>query len=255
VEEGVPRYTAATFYHRLDVLSMYEKWGDVPADARDAVIEWDLQEFIEKWQPAIQEMMAKPGAAVRIPNRDVLQLEEALATVEAAEKFAVLPCDCRTITMACQRPVETCIRLNEAAAAADARGLGRQLTKQECLQLVIDLDREGLMHTGDRDWRTNDMIYGFCNCCACDCFPIRAGIRLGLERQWPLAHHAAARDEDTCVQCGTCAERCHFGAFYLDDYGLIAFDPAKCWGCGICATGCPEGAIEMIPLTVVPGEE
>ncbi len=34
VRDGVTTYAPAVFYHRLDPLSMYENWGDVPADAR-----------------------------------------------------------------------------------------------------------------------------------------------------------------------------------------------------------------------------
>ena len=53
-------YTPATFYHRLDPLSMYENWGDVPADAREAVIQWQLEEFIKNWLPVVDELRADP---------------------------------------------------------------------------------------------------------------------------------------------------------------------------------------------------
>ena len=36
--DGVMTYTHATFSERLDPLSMYENWRDVPADARAAVV-------------------------------------------------------------------------------------------------------------------------------------------------------------------------------------------------------------------------
>jgi ferredoxin len=113
--------------------------------------------------------------------------------------------------------------------------------------LVVNADRVGLMHTGLRAWQGRE-LFGFCSCCACCCFPIRAGIRLGLEQQWPRSHHVARRDPDVCALCGLCTDRCYFGAFFYREDGDIGFDPQKCWGCGLCATGCPEAAIAMKPL-------
>lgn len=262
-KDGVTTYTPATFYHRLDPLSMYENWGDVPADARDAVIQWQLDEFINAWLPVIEELRLDPDKYIRIPNRDVLLLDEALAMVDAATEHVVVPCDCRAIVMACNRPLETCIRLDEGARRTLERGHGRRLTGDEMKALVVNAHRNGLMQTGDRYWREHGGLFGFCNCCACDCYPIRAGIRLGMSQQWPRSHHIAERDPDKCEQCGLCVRRCHFGAFYHDGTKTVVngkrrrtvlFDPMKCWGCGLCATTCPDNAITMKPLgTREPG--
>jgi len=254
-DDGEVRYRAGTFYDRLNPMSMYEQWGEVPAEARDAVIEWDMEEFVRVWEPAIREIQADPDAAVMIPNRDFLLLDEALEMVEAAEDHVVVPCDCRAIVKACDRPLDNCVRLDAGALATLEHGLGRRVAKEEMKRIVVEADRAGLMHTGDRDWRENG-LYGFCSCCACDCFPIRAAEQLDLEQAWPRSHHVAARDLETCVHCGLCTERCHFEAFYRTEGTTavdgaecrrVAFDVEKCWGCGICATACPESAITMVP--------
>ncbi len=259
-EDGRHVYSAETFYHRLDPLSMYGGWGDVPAEARDAVVSWHLQAFIESWAPAISAIQKDADADVRIANRDVLLLSEALEQVDAASEHALALCDCRTIARACNRPVETCIRLDADAAYTVERGMGRPLTREECRELVIKLDRQGLMHTGDLGWRKQGALSGFCSCCACDCYPIRASILVGLPKAWPRSHFVAVYDEPKCNQCGACARRCHFGAFYFDGRTVmahghqlkcVALDAAKCWGCGLCSTGCPNDAIRMQPLSVV----
>jgi len=103
------------------------------------------------------------------------------------------------------------------------------------------------MHTGNRNWREQGS-FGICSCCACCCFPIRAGVRLGLQQQWPHSHHLAHRDPEACTLCGGCVDRCHFGAFFFQEDGEISFDPSLCWGCGLCASGCLSESITMQPL-------
>ncbi len=49
------------------------------------------------------------------------------------------------------------------------------------------------------------------------------------------------RDEGKCTGCGTCREKCRFGAIGED----LTIDPFDCEGCGVCAWFCPEEAIVM----------
>ena len=135
------------------------------------------------------------------------------------------------------------------------------MTKEEMKQIVINANRAGLMYTGHRDWKEywqeKGNVFGFCNCCAYDCYPIRAGIKIDLDNTCPCSYYIADRDMEKCSQGATCVQRCHFDAFYLSDEKVeidgkmrreMRFDPGKCWGYGICATACPGGSIEMAPL-------
>jgi ferredoxin len=116
------------------------------------------------------------------------------------------------------------------------------------------------MHTGPRYWRENDpdlewISHG--NCHPSYSFPIRAGLTLGLAKQYPRAHYVARLDWIKCTHCGICIGRCPFSAFHRDDtpfrdLGVVAkrvqYDAERCWGCGLCANTCPEGAIVMEAL-------
>ena len=50
-------------------------------------------------------------------------------------------------------------------------------------------------------------------------------------------------NEELCVSCGTCVDRCPVGAIEIDDFAVVSRE--KCLGCGLCATACPEEAITM----------
>ncbi|MBM3122633.1 MAG: 4Fe-4S dicluster domain-containing protein, partial [Chloroflexi bacterium] len=50
--------------------------------------------------------------------------------------------------------------------------------------------------------------------------------------------------EDHCVGCDLCLERCQFKAMTLD--GVVHIDAGRCVGCGVCALACPEGALLLV---------
>ncbi|WP_048189666.1 ATP-binding protein [Methanocella conradii] len=52
-------------------------------------------------------------------------------------------------------------------------------------------------------------------------------------------------DMDACIDCGVCAEVCHFGARMVDE--ALKVDRDKCYGCGLCADACAMKAITMVP--------
>ena len=179
------RFAPAKFYDRLDPLTMNENWADIPEEVRKEISEWWLTEYIKKVQPIIEKIKEDPEAYFQIKQKDFLLLEEALEQVEAAELHVVVNCDCRSSELACDHMKEGCIRFDDGARYTIGRGLGRVLTKEECRKIVIETDRDGLMHIGAKGWREHG-LFGFCNCCTCCCFPLRAAQRLHSEKNTPV---------------------------------------------------------------------
>lgn len=250
-ELGEARFTPSTAYRRLTYLSMqdYGGWQAVAAADRGPILAWHLAENIKHHdlERRLGLLREAPDEA-EIHNRDFLLLEEALAMVDAAALHVVVPCDCRTTVMACDFPRwDTCLRLDARGRRTLDEGEGRIVTRAECRDIVIHADRVGLMHTGQRADRGRPPILNG-NCCACCSYPIRAGIQLGMDKLWPRARYRAERDADRCDDCGICAQRCHFSAFFANAAGKIEFEPDRCHGCGLCATGCPRAAVRMTPL-------
>jgi ferredoxin len=267
----IPVYSPGDFYGRLDHFAKFENWDDIPAVARSTIDRRFLREFIAKHRPTVERKMQHLEADNALPNDTILLLSEVEEMIGAATDIVVQPCDCRRLAQNCDRPVETCIWLDEGARKSLDRGFGRPLTREEAVELVRWADRKGLMHTGDSEWRARG-LHAICNCCACDCYPFRAAQELGSKGVWPRSRYIAAYDAERCNRCGACVKRCHFAAFYHpqvtghpDATGSLAtpatgergdtvkqevrFDPERCWGCGLCANGCPSGAIvmEMLP--------
>jgi ferredoxin len=250
---GVTTYAPGSFGSCLDHLAKFGDWDEIPADARQAIDRRFLDEFIDRHRSSVLRKMQGLEAENALPNDTVLLLGEVEEMIDAAEHIVVQPCDCRRLGQHCRRPVETCIWLDGGALEALARGYGRRLRHEEARALVRRADRQGLMHTGDSDWRSRG-LHAICNCCVCDCYPFRAAQELGSKGFWPRSRYLAVYDRERCTLCGACVRRCHFGAFSHDGSTVavgedlkenVVFDPNRCWGCGLCANTCPAEAVRM----------
>ena len=264
VEDGIAKYRPSTFPQRLNHFAKFENWDDIPAEDRQRINRRFLDEFVAHHVNNITLMMRGQEPEGDVPNDAVLLLHEVEAILALATHIIVQPCDCRRLGQNCDRPVETCIWLDDAALEALERGYGRRLSVEEAVSLVRRADRAGLMHTGDASallgteggQRTPE-LHAICNCCACDCYPFLAAQELGSKGVWPHNRYAARYNSERCNLCGACVKRCHFGAFYHDGTGVasegeikpkVFYDPDRCWGCGLCANTCPSEAIVMEPL-------
>ena len=255
VQPGATTYAAGSFYHRLDHFAKYENWDDIPAEDRRVINRRFLDEFITRHRPNVERKMRGLEAENALPNDTVLLLGEVEEMIDAATHIVVQPCDCRRLGQNCDRPVETCIWLDDGALESLDRGFGRPLTRDEAKELVRWADGKGLMHTADSEWRTRG-LHAICNCCACDCYPFRAAQELGSKGVWPASRYVAVYDQERCNLCGACVQRCHFGAFSHDGLTVevegkvkknVVYDADRCWGCGLCANTCPSSAIAMQP--------
>jgi NAD-dependent dihydropyrimidine dehydrogenase PreA subunit len=249
-------YRATDFYTFVDHFIKYERWDEIPLEARRALDRQYRDGFVARVREGVALTLAGQVPPASLPNEAMLLLPEVEAMVEAATDLAVEPCDCRRAGQYCERPVETCLRLDEGAREARRRGHGRSITKAEAKEILRQADKKGLMHTADSEWHARG-LHSICNCCACDCYPIAAAIELGSKGVWPKIRYVADYDSARCTFCGTCVRRCHFGAFFHDGATVlvngqaragVAFDPQECWGCGLCANTCPAEAIAMRPL-------
>jgi len=204
--------------------------------------EWG--EFERKFEEVL------PGAVVRVvpinesiePSSQVLAFDDLEELVEGAQRFAVTRCSCRVADGACGKAVEVCLQVGRAADYAIERGTGRELTKQETLEMLKKCGEEGLVHVADNRRSLGHVI---CNCCE-DCCINWASLKTGLGKFVAPSRFRASVDEEECNGCELCLDRCFFEALTMDaDDGLAVIDAEKCMGCGSCQVVCPTEAISM----------
>ncbi len=229
----------------------------------DATILWEEapREFLDLWQEfmetewpevakTISKMMPKPFTRV-IPvdisveaKQAVLDFESVREVVTNAKRLAVTKCTCRLTAHKCDRPLEACIQVNNAAAYAVSRGTGREIDTQEALDILKNAEEEGLIHVTMNRHQVDHFI---CNCCPCCCQTMPILIKGGVRVIDP-SRFSADIDSELCTGCGTCHERCYFGAISWEDgEGSVSLiDAEKCMGCGLCEVTCPDDAIDLI---------
>ncbi|MFZ5865973.1 MAG: ATP-binding protein [Thermodesulfobacteriota bacterium] len=221
-------------------------WPDAPQQFLDL---W--QDFMEiEWPPLakiVSKMTPRPftrvvPVGVSVPAKTyVLAYEDMREIVENARNLAVTKCTCRLIAHKCDKKLEACIQVNRAADYTLARGTGKQLSKQQALDLIRECEEEGLIHVVMNKQSVDHFI---CNCCECCCQTMPILIEHNISVIEP-SRFAAQVDRDLCTSCGLCSERCFFGAIAVEDDSPAKVDADKCMGCGLCQVPCAAEAISM----------
>jgi ferredoxin len=179
----------------------------------------------------------------------VLNLDSVKRYLTRADKIAVMPCSCRTKRGPCEHPVDTCLTLNDAAEKFIERGSARQVSVDEALRIVEEAHGAGLVPMAyiRTDTPRPEGVNFICNCCSCCCGPLGVSLKLGKQVHLLKSIATTATDDQKCVSCGACVDRCHFGARKMVE-GKLQYDKDLCFGCGLCASACPSKAISLIQL-------
>ncbi|MFX1393409.1 MAG: ATP-binding protein, partial [Promethearchaeota archaeon] len=165
-------------------------------------------------------------------------------SIKNARKIAVYDCICRKeaklIGEGCDRPIENCLSFGAAAEYYIENGVGREITPKEAIRIIEEADNAGLIHASVNSKHLSNI----CNCCPCCCASMKGITKKGLDKHRFLnAMFESIIDQDLCIGCGNCVERCPVEAITLDDFAIVNRD--LCLGCGLCASNCPEEAITL----------
>jgi Pyruvate/2-oxoacid:ferredoxin oxidoreductase delta subunit len=190
-----------------------------------------------------------------IPVDRTIQAENTIHTyhqvasyIDKYQPLAVSTCFCRHEAKLidekddCGKPDEVCMQFGMGAQFVIDRKMGRQISKEEALEILKKTEEAGLVHAAIN----RQEIDFLCNCCACHCMILKTTLAqpkpgLTLNSGFKPQHNS-----DACTTCGTCIERCPTNALVMDNGEVWELNLDRCIGCGVCATGCDFGAIALV---------
>jgi NAD-dependent dihydropyrimidine dehydrogenase PreA subunit len=184
-----------------------------------------------------------------LPTGEVMTTEQATDFMDAMQRLGnseitVGPCMCqKALGQRKGTYIKDMFVLYGAEAYRKAESDSRDLTHEEAKALLRDLHSEGLVPMVHACMRSMGWAYVLCFCEREICFPFRAHQAAGGVLGRGL--YVVALDSEKCVACGTCVERCHFGANSLEN-GVSEVNLGECYGCGLCVSTCAGGARSMV---------
>ena len=134
------------------------------------------------------------------------------------DTFSVSPCSCRAsrtlLGDGCGHLAEDmCVQMGKGAEHYIRSGRARQISREEAYEIVKRAEENGLMHDIPNIEGSGETS-AICNCCACACFGLRAGMMFGA-RDAIRSNFVADVDEAKCVACAQCVEVCPGNALKL----------------------------------------
>jgi len=199
-----------------------------------------LHEMVKEWG---SETLAKLGFAFAPVWAAVDALPEGAdpehnlaEAIRDAGHWSVGACPCRLSHWIadpgnhCEHILESCIITGAESEWAVKHGMARELTYDGVVELMRELNRNGLVHTLN--------IQGnICNCCT-DCCGIFSA-DASCDGSFIPSPYIAQLDDEKCDGCNKCAEKCPVNAIEVDQEEESAFlQQDRCFGCGICVTSC-----------------
>ena len=189
-----------------------------------------------------------------IPVEESIDYEQKISTYDElrtmieniGEPISVQECICRQAKDLVGDPCkktdlrESCFAFRSFAKTYIKKGLGREISKEEALKILRKAEEDGLVIQPGNSQRP----MAICTCCGCCCGILTNQKRLSEPAQFFATNYYAEVDEDLCVGCGICEDRCNMDAIHIED-NISNVNKARCIGCGICVPTCTSEAIQL----------
>jgi electron transport complex protein RnfB len=208
--------------------------------------------FDEGWLP---ETLKLKGAQLRtIPVEKSIEFESNVSNFDKIQElfettdgpYMVANCICKQLKDIEGHPCsvtirrELCMGFGRAAKLYIDQGWGREITKEEAINILNQNQEEGLVLQADNSQK----LTFICSCCSCCCEGLSRFLRIPNPGNMMITNFYAEVNEDYCTGCETCIQICPMNAIKID--GSTAKIKAKrCIGCGNCVAKCPSEAIKL----------
>lgn len=252
-------------YREKDGMNQYQIWGYAIGFFEGQVYQL-TSEFIRDGREMSDDpifglnfLEIKPAQWRTIPIEKSVTSEHEVATYDELEKLVmnsegpimVVECICRQQKLIegeqCKvtSRLETCIGFGDLAKIGFKRKIGREITKEEALEIFRKNQEEGLVLNSSNSIEAEFV----CSCCGCCCGMLHAHQLIPDPSVFWIHNFYAEIDSESCVGCQTCVERCQAGAIkFRKKTNISSINKKKCIGCGNCVTVCPEEAIQLVKV-------
>ncbi len=180
----------------------------------------------------------------------ILTSEEVTKLVDDYEDIGLAHCYCRHEKDLANDPCkvtnerENCIVLGKGAKFMIEYNFANPISKEQAKKILQHAEDEGLVHKVFHvHLDPSKEIEGICSCCKCCCGIFRFYYK-GITPHHTTTNYIAEVNEEDCIGCGTCEEKCPMEAIELEDF-IARIDTNKCIGCGVCVHLCPEKALNL----------
>ena len=208
--------------------------------------------FDEGWLP---ETLKLKGAQLRtIPIEKSIEFEPQVSEFDKVEEllkttdgpYMVANCICKQLKDMEEHPCkvtdrrEVCMGFGHAANLYIDQGWGREITKEEAINILNQNQEDGLVLQADNSQK----LTFICSCCSCCCEGLSRFLKIPNPGKMMISNYYAEVDANDCTGCETCIQICPMEAIRLVD-DIAKIKQKRCIGCGNCVAKCPSDAINL----------
>ncbi len=197
-----------------------------------------------------EEIKISINTEVEVPTEQILPTQKVEELIKKYDDIAVGQCFCRQHKEILGEPcklvgsLESCFTLGKSARHTSTYGFSRMVSQKEALELLKKIEAAGLVHKAYHlHSDINKEEVAICNCCKCCCPNSRSLAFIPVNT---ATNYLAVIDQELCVGCGTCVEKCYNDAIQSNSDGKAELNENYCVGCGVCASFCAENAISLV---------
>ena len=240
--DGKAQFRLAPF-----IVGSYEAQVDKMNEEMAVLVEKYMQDGgmkgIMKPQPAIHRVIPTIESS---ELEWILPFDNVMEIINRAENFHVQDCICRkmmdSLGQGCEAPLHNCLSFSNVKRKPQPGDISRE----EAIKILQDAEEAALVHSVSN---VMDGLHYICNCCGCCCGILQGITKWGIKNTMARANYEAVVNENDCIGCEICIDRCQVSAVSMVD-GIASIDRDRCLGCGLCIKTCASEAIELIPRPV-----
>jgi ferredoxin len=186
-------------------------------------------------------------------NKKIIPFKYATSIIFQEPDFiVVMDCPCKKSMNAPAEDINSCIAVGRNIGSfwlEHCRKYNpRKISQSEAVTIIDHFRKKDHITQAFFKVATGGCTGVICNCHPDTCVSLQATKSArSLDKSLTMtakSGYSVLCDEDRCIRCGHCSEKCLFDAVIIND-GIREYHKDICLGCGLCVEECPEMALSM----------